>query len=159
MKVVEDPYYGIGGTAIWILSEKYGDRVINNQGARWLWYMCIWEESFTILLTQQSKESLRETPTYHADLCRLMQTDSLEGSKYFLLVMDDHSRMCWVYFIKLKSKSFDCFRRFQALIKRQMWLKIRTLRTNRGGKFMSSEFKEHHGRLWIKREHMDPYMP
>ena len=35
----------------------------------------------------------------HADLCGPMQTNSLGGSKYVLLFIDDYTRMCCVFFI------------------------------------------------------------
>lgn len=39
----------------------------------------------------------------HADLCGPMSIESLGGSRYFLLFIDDYSRMSWIYFLKFKS--------------------------------------------------------
>ena len=36
----------------------------------------------------------------HADLCGPLQTKFLGGSIYFLLFIDDYSRMSWVYFLQ-----------------------------------------------------------
>lgn len=55
----------------------------------------------------------------HADLCGPMNTESLGGSKYFLLFTDDYSRMSWVYFVKNKSESFECFVKFKAFVEKQ----------------------------------------
>jgi len=40
----------------------------------------------------------------HADLCGPMQTKFLGGSHYFLLFIDDYSRISWVYFLEYKSE-------------------------------------------------------
>lgn len=48
----------------------------------------------------RAKEKLQ---LVHSDVCGLMQVDSLGGTKYFLLFIDDFSRMSWAYFIKNKS--------------------------------------------------------
>lgn len=52
----------------------------------------------------------------HADLCGPMKTESLGGSRYFLLFTDDYSRMRWVYFLKFKSEAFENFKKFKALV-------------------------------------------
>ena len=45
----------------------------------------------------------------HADLYGPMNTKSFSRSQYFLLFTNDYSRMSWVYFLKLKYKTFDNF--------------------------------------------------
>jgi hypothetical protein len=50
-------------------------------------------------------QSLRATQLLelvHTDLCGPMDTSSLVGSMYFLLFIDDFSRMNWVYFLQTK---------------------------------------------------------
>jgi hypothetical protein len=47
----------------------------------------------------------------HSDLCGPLET-SLKGCKYFLLFIDDYSRMTWVYFLKAKSETFERFKVF-----------------------------------------------
>ena len=55
----------------------------------------------------------------HTDVCGPMSIESLGGSRYFLLFIDDYSRMSWVYLLKLKSKVFENFRKFKALVEKQ----------------------------------------
>lgn len=76
----------------------------------------------------------------HADLCGPMNTISLGGSRYFLLFTDDFSRMSWVYFLENKSEAFGRFEKFKALVEKQSDLLIKTLRTGRGGEFVSADF-------------------
>lgn len=45
----------------------------------------------------------------HSDVSRPMKTTSVNGNKYFILFIDDFTRMTWVYFLKQKSEVFFCF--------------------------------------------------
>ncbi|CAL9026049.1 unnamed protein product [Prunus brigantina] len=38
----------------------------------------------------------------HIDLCGPMQTESIAGNRYFMLLIDDCTRMTWVYFLRYK---------------------------------------------------------
>ncbi|KAI3721795.1 hypothetical protein L2E82_32813 [Cichorium intybus] len=95
----------------------------------------------------------------HADLWGPMRTESLAGSKYFLLFTDDFSRMSWVYFLKYKSESFEYFRKFKALVEKQSGKALKVLRTDRGGEFTSKEFDAFCDEQGIKRQLTAPYTP
>nr|GFD31008.1 retrovirus-related Pol polyprotein from transposon TNT 1-94 [Tanacetum cinerariifolium] len=86
---------------------------------------------------EKSKRAEDVLELVHADLCGPMKTESLAGSKYFLLFTDDFSRMSWVYFLKQKSESFEYFVKFKALVEKQSGKALKTLRTDRGGEFTS----------------------
>jgi hypothetical protein len=43
-----------------------------------------------------------------------MKTSSLNGSKFYIAFIDDYTRMCWIYFIKLKFEVAEIFRKFKA---------------------------------------------
>ena len=64
----------------------------------------------------------------------------LSGSKYFPLFIDDYTKMCWVYFIKLKSEVFNIFKQFKALMENQCNFKIKALRSNNGGEYTFAQF-------------------
>ena len=88
-----------------------------------------------------------------------MNTKSFGGSQYFLLFTDDYSRMSWVYFLKLKSETFDNFWKFKALVERQSGRYIKALRTDRGGEFLSNEFSSFCEENGIHKELTAPYTP
>jgi len=58
----------------------------------------------------------------HADICGPMNTSSVTGCKYFLLIVDDFSRKMWVYFLKHKSDVFSIFQKFKSLVEKRVWL-------------------------------------
>jgi hypothetical protein len=51
----------------------------------------------------------------HNDICGLMES-SFDGCQYFILFIDDHTRMTWVYFLKAKSEAFEKFVNFQHMV-------------------------------------------
>lgn len=69
-----------------------------------------------------------------------------------MLFVDDYTSMMWIYFIKYKSETFECFKNLKALVENEKYSKIKFLRTNRGGEFTSNEFHEFCNIHGIKRE-------
>lgn len=88
----------------------------------------------------------------HSDLCGPMQTASLGGSRYFLLFIDDYSRMSWIYFLKNKSETFEHFQKFKAFAENQTGKRLKVLRSDRGREYKSTKFRRHH-------EFATPYIP
>ena len=76
----------------------------------------------------------------HGDLCGPFAAENLGGSKYFLLLLDDCTRMLWVSLLKQKLEAFEAFKSFKAQAEREKELKLICLRTNNGGEFTSKEF-------------------
>lgn len=109
------------------------------------------------------KESLTKTKEkleiVHTDVCGPMQTMSLNGSRYFLLFVDDYTHMSWIYFLKHKSEVFVIFKKYKALVETQSGSKIKMLRSDGGGEFTSSEFSEFCHQQGIERQITAPYTP
>ena len=70
-----------------------------------------------------------------ADIWGPSSTPNFGGRRYFLLFVDDYTRMMWVYFIQQKSDAFSCFKEFKALVEKQSGHSLKILRTDRGGEF------------------------
>ena len=76
----------------------------------------------------------------HSDICGPTRTPSLSNKRYFLLFVDDYTRMMWIYFLDQKSEAFTFFLQFKALVERQSGYQMKTLRTDRGGEFIYKPF-------------------
>lgn len=48
--------------------------------------------------------SKRKLQLVHSDVCGPIQTESIDGSRYFVTFTDDYSRCCKLYFMKQKSE-------------------------------------------------------
>lgn len=77
----------------------------------------------------------------HGDVCGPMEVMSIGGSKYFLLLVDDFSRMSFVYFIKSKSDVFQFFKQFKTSVEKQLGRKIKMFRSDQGGEFCGNQFE------------------
>jgi hypothetical protein len=60
----------------------------------------------------------------HTDVGGPMRTPSLNGSKYYIVFIDDYTRMCWIYFMKFKSEVAHIFWKFKAWIEAQSKCKL-----------------------------------
>lgn len=93
----------------------------------------------------------------HGDVCGPMETTSIGGSRYFLILVDDYSRMVFVYFLKAKSESFKCFKEFRAMVENQKCRKIQFFRTDNGLEFCSHEFETYLKEAGIVHQKSNPY--
>ncbi|KAL8117736.1 hypothetical protein AgCh_015569 [Apium graveolens] len=78
----------------------------------------------------------------HTDVCGPMRTPSLAENRYFVLFIDDYSRMTWVYFMKYKSEVFSIFKKFKKFVEKQSGCYIKVLRSDRGKEYTSREFSK-----------------
>ncbi|CAN1345150.1 Retrovirus-related Pol polyprotein from transposon TNT 1-94 [Linum perenne] len=60
---------------------------------------------------------------------------SINGNRYFLLFIDDHTRFVWIYFLSHKSQVFSYFEQFRAMIHTQFSATIKNLQTDWGGEY------------------------
>jgi hypothetical protein len=79
----------------------------------------------------------------HADVCGPMRTIGLNGERYFLLFVDDFTRMIGLFLLKKKSETFSCFQVFKELTENEIDMKIKCLRSDNGGEFVSNEFNNY----------------
>jgi hypothetical protein len=73
----------------------------------------------------------------HADVCGPMRIVGLKGERYFLLFVDDFTRMTWMFLLKKKSGTFSCFQTLKESTENEFDMKIKCLRSDNGGEFVS----------------------
>jgi hypothetical protein len=76
----------------------------------------------------------------HMDLCGPSRQEGTGKENYFMLIIDDYSRLTWVAFLKEKDEAFENFKVFKALNETQIGKRLKTVRSDRGGEFMSRDF-------------------
>ena len=62
---------------------------------------------------------------------------------YFIIFTDDFSRYGYVFLMKHKSESFEKFKEFKEEVQNQLRKRIKKLRSDRGGEYMSQKFLDH----------------
>ena len=95
----------------------------------------------------------------YSNVCGPFDVPSLGGNKYFVSFVDEFSRKLWLYLIKVKSEVFNTFKGFKALVEKQSEKCIKTLRTDGGGEFTSSELEDFCKKHGIAHKVIAPYTP
>ena len=95
----------------------------------------------------------------HSDICGPMQTQSLGGSRYFITFTDDYSCYCRTYFLKSKSEALEKFKELKVSVETESGMKIKALRADRGGEYLSDEFKSFLKKYGIRSEFTAAYSP
>jgi hypothetical protein len=88
----------------------------------------------------------------HTDLVGPTTTKGLKGERYFMLLVDDYTRMTAVFFLKNKSKAFENFKIYKEMVENEMDSRIKCLRSDNGGEFTSKEFMNYCNNHGIKRQ-------
>ena len=103
-------------------------------------HICPLAKQHRFPFTHSSSISLSCFDLVHADIWGPYSTPSLNGSKYFLTLVDDHSRCTWVYLLKHKFDTSTLIPSFFHMILTQFKVPIKVFRSNNGLEFALSSF-------------------
>jgi hypothetical protein len=95
----------------------------------------------------------------HVDLCGPITPSTAGGNKYFMLLVDDSTRWSYVFMVKTKDQALEAFCKYKAEVENITGERIKVLRSDRGGEFLSSVFKDVCESAGIQRHLTAPYTP
>ena len=95
----------------------------------------------------------------HSDVCGPMNIKAREGYLYFVTFIDDYSRYGYTYLLRHKSEVFGKFKEFKAEAETQLERSIKSLRSDRGGEYLSNEFIEYLAQQGITSQLSAPGTP
>ncbi|KAK1648420.1 hypothetical protein QYE76_066225 [Lolium multiflorum] len=95
----------------------------------------------------------------HLDLFGPSHYDTLGGSKYGLVIVDDYSRYSWVFLLKSKDETHREFITFAKKAQRMYESEIKAIRTDNGTEFKNYTMQEFVDDEGIKHEFSAPYTP
>ena len=95
----------------------------------------------------------------HYDISGPIPTTSMNGSRYVLTFIDYFSRYTCVFFIKKKSEFCEKITELKALIENPSSKKIKILRYDNGGEYISNDFLHICSQIGIHIQHSVPYTP
>ena len=78
----------------------------------------------------------------HSDLYEMNGELTKGGKRYFMTFIDGCTRFCYVYLRKLKDEALHYFKTYKVEVENQLERKIKRLRSDREGEYISSEFSE-----------------
>jgi hypothetical protein len=95
----------------------------------------------------------------HPDICKMNGVLTEGGQRYFMTMIDDATRYCYVYLLKTKDEALNCFKPYKAKAKNQLEKKIKHFRSYRGGEYFSNEFNLFYMEHVVTHERTPPYSP
>ncbi|CAI7884124.1 unnamed protein product [Closterium sp. NIES-54] len=95
----------------------------------------------------------------HIDLCGPFRVAAKDGSLYFLLLKDRHTRFVWVMPVAKKSDVLREFQNWLVLVERQTKKSVLMLRSDRGREFLGKEFTDFVDGKGIVHDLTCPYTP
>ncbi|KAJ9539252.1 hypothetical protein OSB04_031985 [Centaurea solstitialis] len=118
---------------------------------------------------KMTKEPFNKDNERASDLLEIVTQihEAREGYRYFITFTDDFSRYGYVYLMRHKSESFEKFREYHNEVQNQLdssgesriQMKIKFLRSDRGGEYLSQEFGNHLTECGIVSQLTPPYTP
>ena len=109
--------------------------------------------------SSSSYRALSVLELIHMDICGPISPQTVGEKRYFFLIVDDYSRCMWVALLKEKSEALEQFKRFKLMAEAEKGVKLKSIRSDRGGEFTSDEFKELCDKSGIKKQLTAPYTP
>src|SRR5438034_2119181 len=95
----------------------------------------------------------------HMDLFGPVAYISIGGNKYGFVIVDDYSRLTWVFFLQDKSEVQETFKKFARRAQNEFDVKIRRIRSDNGSEFKNTSIEEFLDEEGIKHEFSAPYTP
>ena len=95
----------------------------------------------------------------HIDLCGPITPQSYCGARYYILFVDEYSRMMVVMYLKQKFEAFKMFKWYLARVEKEIGKSLKCLRSDRGGEFTSHEFELFCNDRGIRRQTFAPRTP
>ncbi|KAL0433831.1 UNVERIFIED_CONTAM: hypothetical protein Slati_2717400 [Sesamum latifolium] len=86
------------------------------------------------------RDRQRSVDLVHTDVCGPLSIPARGGFSYFITFTDDHSRYSYIYLMRYKSEAFGRFKEYRLEVENQTNHKIKALRSDRGGEYLSGEF-------------------
>jgi hypothetical protein len=81
----------------------------------------------------------------HVDIWGPLKNSCLHDHRYFLTIVEDHSRYTWVFFMKSKSEARSLLQNFIIYVKTQFNLTVKCVRSDNGLEFAMHDFYNQYG--------------
>lgn len=95
----------------------------------------------------------------HIDLWGPYRIASLSGDKFFLTILDDHSRVTWTFLLKDKTQVYRTISDFIAYVDTQFNAKIKCIRSDNGTEIVQHQCKNLFASKGIVHQKSAPYTP
>jgi len=100
---------------------------------------CVLAKSHKHSYLPSTKHAAKPFALVHSDVWGPSPEFATHDYSYFILFIDDCTRLSWLYLMKHKSEVFDVFIKFYNMVLTQFNTKIQILRSDNGGEYLSKK--------------------
>lgn len=100
--------------------------------------ICITQKLTSLPFSSRARRSQHRLEIIYSDFCGPMRTSSIGGARYFMTLIDDHSRQCQVYFLKSKDEATSKFVEFKKFIENQTGFKVKAFYSDNEREFCNT---------------------
>nr|GEU31192.1 hypothetical protein [Tanacetum cinerariifolium] len=136
-------------------------RTKSNLDSTYLWHCRLGHINKKRIEKLQHDGLLKSTDNEPFDQCVSCISDMCQkkGASYFISFTDDYSHDSYVYLLKHKHEVFETFKVFKSDVENQLRKIIKAIRSDRGGEYISQEFKDYLKACGIVQQLTPPYTP
>jgi hypothetical protein len=120
---------------------------------------CILAKSHRVTYPLSMNKSDIPFALIHSDVWGPSPKSTLSGFRWFVIFVDDCTRMTWIYLLKHKNEVFHVFKSFHKMIQTQFAAKLQTLRSDNGGEYVNQQFRNYFHHYGLIHETSCPQTP
>ena len=109
--------------------------------------ICHFSKQKKLPFTASTHVSTHPFDLLHCDLWGPFATNTVDGFRFFLTIVDDFTRCTWVYLLKHKSETQVYLPQFASMVSTQFNCKVKTIRSDNGTEFYLKDFFQSNGIL------------
>jgi len=99
-------------------------------------FVCLYAKQTRLTFPSSSIKSCTNFDLIHVDLWGPYNTSIFDGNKYFLTIVDDFSRMTWLFLLKHKFDVCVALKIFLQYVKNQFAKQVKVIRSDNGTEFV-----------------------
>ncbi|GKE34900.1 retrovirus-related pol polyprotein from transposon TNT 1-94, partial [Tanacetum coccineum] len=150
----------------YICNLKGNDLLTASSSQAWLWHRRLSRLNFdTINLLSKydivtGLPKLKFVKDHLYSSCKLGKAkQSFNGKKYVLVIVDDYLRYTWTHFLRSKAETPEVLIDFLKLVQRGLHAQVRTVRTDKGTKFLNKTLHEYFAQEGIEHQMLTARTP
>ena len=86
---------------------------------------CIWAKQKKVSFPNKKFGTIKKLEIVHTNLSGPLRKRGFYGERYFMILVDDFTRMMWVAFLKEKLEAFEKFKIFKNKVENESGAKIK----------------------------------
>ncbi|CAH9080868.1 unnamed protein product [Cuscuta epithymum] len=130
-------HYRLGHPSFYYLKKVFPQLFINKDVSLFHCDMCALAKHHKNSYIPHSYKPTSPFTLVHSDIWGASRVPTIKGKRWFVTIIDDHTRVTWVFLIKEKSEVEKVFRDFYAMVQTQFNTNIKMVRSDNGREYFS----------------------